>query len=317
MILDKNDKIFISGHKGMVGSAFLKHLQENGFKNLLVRSRAELDLRNSESVKNFFKLEKPDVVFLIAAKVGGIQANIKFPADFLYDNLMIQNNLIQCSHESKLKKLIFFGSSCIYPRECKQPMKEEYLLTGPLEPTNEGYALAKISGIRLVQSYAKQYGLDGLCIMPSNLYGQNDSFDPEHSHVMSALVKKFVDAKIAEQNRVTVWGTGSARREFFHVKDLIASVFFLLEHWTTTEIINVGAGVDISIKELAELIAKKTGFKGEIDWDTSRPDGMPRKCMDVSKLENLGFRSSIPLEKGIEEVIEDYKNYLANNKLQK
>ncbi|WP_109019587.1 GDP-L-fucose synthase family protein [Leptospira kobayashii] len=305
--MQKKDKIFISGHKGMVGSAFLDHFKKEGYSEIIIKDRNELDLRNSVAVGEFFEKERPDVVFIIAARVGGIKANMEKPADFIYDNLMIESNLIHNSHLFDAKKVIFFGSSCIYPRECPQPMKEEYLLTGPLEPTNEGYALAKISGLKMMEYYKKQYNLNGLSIMPSNLYGPGDSFHPEHSHVLSALVKKFTDATRDNLSEVVIWGTGSAKREFFHVSDLVRSVLFLLEHWKEDGFINVGAGEDISIKGLAELIANMTGYQGKIVWDHSKPDGMPRKCMDVGKLTKLGFKQSVTLEDGIRDVIRDYK----------
>ncbi|BDA79181.1 GDP-L-fucose synthase [Leptospira kobayashii] len=306
-MIQKKDKIFISGHKGMVGSAFLDHFKKEGYSEIIIKDRNELDLRNSVAVGEFFEKERPDVVFIIAARVGGIKANMEKPADFIYDNLMIESNLIHNSHLFDAKKVIFFGSSCIYPRECPQPMKEEYLLTGPLEPTNEGYALAKISGLKMMEYYKKQYNLNGLSIMPSNLYGPGDSFHPEHSHVLSALVKKFTDATRDNLSEVVIWGTGSAKREFFHVSDLVRSVLFLLEHWKEDGFINVGAGEDISIKGLAELIANMTGYQGKIVWDHSKPDGMPRKCMDVGKLTKLGFKQSVTLEDGIRDVIRDYK----------
>lgn len=291
----------------MVGSAFLDHFKKEGYSEIIIKDRNELDLRNSVAVGEFFEKERPDVVFIIAARVGGIKANMEKPADFIYDNLMIESNLIHNSHLFDAKKVIFFGSSCIYPRECPQPMKEEYLLTGPLEPTNEGYALAKISGLKMMEYYKKQYNLNGLSIMPSNLYGPGDSFHPEHSHVLSALVKKFTDATRDNLSEVVIWGTGSAKREFFHVSDLVRSVLFLLEHWKEDGFINVGAGEDISIKGLAELIANMTGYQGKIVWDHSKPDGMPRKCMDVGKLTKLGFKQSVTLEDGIRDVIRDYK----------
>ncbi len=245
--------------------------------------------------------------FLAAAKVGGIQANRQFPADFIYDNLMIQTNVIHQAHLSGVEKLLFLGSSCVYPRDCPQPMKEEYLLTGPLEPTNEAYALAKVAGLRMAQYYHEQHGMNCICPMPCNLYGPNDSFDPLHSHVLGALVRKFVDATDDGGGEVSLWGTGSARREFLHVDDLARAVLFLMEVWDSPEILNVGAGKDISIKELAALIAHKVGHSGNITWDSSKPDGMPRKCLDVSRIEALGFEPMIPLETGIENMIADYR----------
>lgn len=307
-----HDNIYIAGHKGMVGSAIVRALQKRGFTNLIIATRQELDLLDTAGVDGFFQVKRPDYVFLAAAKVGGIKANLTYPVEFLMENLIIQNNIISCCHKYQVKKLIFLGSSCIYPARCPQPMKEEYLLTGPLEPTNEGYALAKIAGLRLAHYYHKEYGLDCLCPMPCNLYGHNDNFDPDNSHVLSALVKKFVDAVDNNEKNVILWGTGDARREFLHVDDLAEALLFLVDHWHQPEIINVGSGSDISIKELAELMARKTGYTGSISWDTSMPDGMMRKCLDISLLQTLGYQSQIPLEVGIVQVIKEYK--ALNNK---
>lgn len=307
MLENKSARIFITGHLGMVGSAFLRRFQSMGYENLIYRSRKELDLRNSEDVRSFFEFEKPEVVLLIAAKVGGIAANMKSPADFLYDNLMIEANVIHNCVINKVSKLIFFGSSCIYPRDCPQPMKEEYLMTGPLEPTNEGYAVAKLAGLRLTQFSESQYGLKTLCVMPSNLYGPNDSFDPQNSHVLSALVKKFCDATRNSESTVTVWGSGVAKREFLHVEDLVDSVLYLDRVWDSPEMINVGPGVDISIKDLAKKIAELVGFQGEIMWDKSKPDGMPRKCMDVSRIKATGYKTKVSLEQGLQEMIRSYR----------
>lgn len=291
----------------MVGSALVRALTRAGFTNLVTAPRPGVDLRDCEAVRRLFAGTKPEVVILAAAKVGGIQANRTRPAEFMYDNLAIQTNVIHEAQAAGVRELVFLGSSCVYPRECPQPMKEEYLLTGPLEPTNEGYALAKIAGLRMAQYYQRQYGMRVLCPMPSNLYGTNDNFHPENSHVLSALVRKFVDAADRGESTVTVWGTGKARREFLHVDDLADAVMLLLEKWHSAEIINVGAGEDISIRELAELIARKAGFTGEIRWDSSMPDGMPRKLLDVSKIEALGFRPRISLEEGIEQTIHEYR----------
>ncbi len=306
MKLDRNTKIFIAGHKGMVGSAILRVLQNNGFTNLVTRNRKELDLLRQNDVEHFFHSEKPDVVILAAAKVGGIQANIKNPAIFLYDNLMIQNNVIEMSYRYGVKKLVFLGSSCIYPKNCPQPMKEEYLLTGLLEPTNEGYAIAKIAGIKMLEGYYKQFGFESISLMPCNLYGPNDSFDLNHSHVLSALIKRFSDAKDAGASEITLWGTGTARREFMHVDDVAVGVFFMMENYHENHFINIGTGEDISIKELAELIASLTGFEGAIHWDSSKPDGMMRKCMDVTKMKSIGFEPKISLRNGITQMIEIY-----------
>ena len=291
----------------MVGSAIVRLLKNRGFDKLILRSSQELDLRKSSLVKKFFADEKPDVVVLAAARVGGIQANIDHPAEFLYENLCIQNNVIHESCLHNVKQFCFLGSSCIYPRECPQPMKEEYLLTGRLEPTNEGYALAKIVGLKMVEFYRRQYDFHGISLMPCNLYGTNDSFDPLHSHVLSALVKKFVDAVDDGITSVTVWGTGEARREFMHVVDAVEAILFFMENYDSSEVINIGWGQDISIKELANLIARKAGFKGKLIWDTSRPDGMPRKCLDISRMKGLGYAPKIALEEGIEKTIGEYQ----------
>jgi len=291
----------------MVGSAIVRILLENSFENVLTATRNVADLRDPEAVRRYFEAERPDHVVLAAAKVGGIQANRKYPADFIYDNLMIQSNVIHQAHLSGVKKLIFLGSSCVYPRDCPQPMKEEYLLTGRLEPTNEAYALAKVAGLRMAQYYHEQYGMNCICPMPCNLYGANDSFDPLHSHVLSALVRRFVDAVDDASPEVELWGTGSARREFLNVDDLARAVLFLMEEWDRPEIINVGVGKDISIRDLADLIARKLGYTGVIAWDPSKPDGMPRKCLDVTKMASLGFEPEIPLEAGIDRMIADYR----------
>lgn len=314
MLSNQSAKIFVTGHQGMVGSAFERRLRALQYSNIITRTRNELDLRNSEAVANFFQTEKPEVVLLIAARVGGIAANMAAPADFLYDNLMIQANIIHNCVTSGVSKLIFFGSSCIYPRECPQPMKEEYLLGGPLEPTNEGYAVAKIAGIKLAQYSNSQHGLRVLCVMPSNLYGPNDSFDPKNSHVLSALVKKFCDAVHNEDRNVTVWGSGAAKREFLHVEDLVDAVFYLDQKWDTSAIINVGPGTDISIRDLVTKIASLVGYSGEICWDKSKPDGMPRKCMDVSKLNAVGYETRVSLEQGLQEMIANYRQILSMEK---
>jgi len=306
--MDRNKKIYIAGHNGMVGSATMRLFKNEGFTNLVYRTSKELDLTSQAAVHAFFEAEKPEVVILAAAKVGGIQANIDNPATFLIDNLQIQNNICEASLKNKVGQLVFLGSSCIYPKECPQPMKEEYLLTGKLEPTNEGYAIAKIAGIKLLQGYYKQYGFNSISLMPCNLYGPNDSFDLKHSHVLSALVKRFTDAADNNDAAISLWGTGIARREFLHVDDVAKAVLFMMEHYNSPDFINIGCGTDISIKELAEMIAKKTGFKGEMQWDSSKPDGMLRKCMDVSRMKALGFVPSISLEQGVDQMIEIYKN---------
>jgi len=296
----------------MVGSAIVRLLKKRDFHNIILRSSKELDLKDSLAVERFFKAEKPEVVILAAARVGGIQANVDHPAEFLYENLAIQNNVIHQAYINEVKKLCFLGSSCIYPKECPQPMKEEFLLSGPLEPTNEGYALAKIAGLKMIEFYRKQYRFIGISVLPCNLYGTNDSFDPMHSHVLSALVKKMVDAVDNKAQNITIWGTGNARREFMHVDDAAEAILFLVEHYDSPKPINIGRGEDISIKELAVLIAKKAGFEGKLTWDTSKPDGMLRKCMDVSRMKNLGYTPKVTLEEGIIKTIEEYKEYNKN-----
>lgn len=306
--MNENKKIYIAGHSGMVGSATLRLLQKNNFTTLVYKTSKELDLTNQAAVNAFFEKEKPEVVILAAAKVGGIQANMDNPATFLLDNLKIQNNICEAALKNNTEKLVFLGSSCIYPKECAQPMKEEYLLTGKLEPTNEGYAIAKIAGIKLLEGFYKQYGFNSISLMPCNLYGPNDSFDLKHSHVLSALVKRFTDATENNDAEITLWGTGIARREFMHVDDVAKAILFMMDNYHSHEFINIGCGTDVSIKELAETIAQKTGFKGIINWDSSKPDGMLRKCMDVSRMQALGFEPSISLDQGIEQMIQIYKN---------
>ncbi len=306
--MDKQSKIYIAGHSGMVGSAIMKLLQKEGYTNLLYAGSKDLDLTQQQQVADFFKKHKPDFVFFAAAKVGGIQANIENPALFLHDNLAIQNNVIHQSYLHQVKKIIFLGSSCIYPKDCPQPMKESYLLSGKLEPTNEGYALAKIAGLKLCEFYYRQYGLQSISLMPCNLYGANDSFDLKHSHVLSALVKRFVDAKESKQETLTLWGTGIAKREFMNVTDCARACLFMAENYTNSEeFINIGWGDDISIKELATMISNKVGYEGSVLWDSTKPDGMLRKCMDVSKMKKLGFIPSITLEEGVNEMIQIYK----------
>ncbi len=304
---EKSDYIYLAGHRGLVGSGIARLLKQEEYPNVITRTHAELDLVDQCAVQDFFRNERIDVVILSAARVGGIQANIDHPAEFLYENLMIQNNVLEAARQNGVKKLVLLGSSCIYPRECPQPMREEYLLTGPLEPTNEGYALAKVAGLKLCEFYKRQYGFESVCPMPCNIYGPGDSFDLQHSHVLSALVKRFTDATDEKKESVTLWGSGVARREFMHVDDLAKAVLFLLNHHNEPDIVNVGWGTDVSIKELAELIAGLTGFQGRLEWDTSKPDGMPRKCLDTSKLDAMGFRPEISLEQGVKEVIAEYK----------
>ncbi len=303
----KNKKIYVAGHKGMVGSATVRLMEQNGYSNLIYRTSKELDLTNQNAVNDFFEKEKPEVVILAAAKVGGIQANMDNPATFLLDNLKIQNNICEAALKNNCEKLVFLGSSCIYPKECPQPMVEEYLLSGKLEPTNEGYAIAKIAGIKLLEGFYKQYGFNSISLMPCNLYGPNDSFDLKHSHVLSALVKRFTDATDNNDADITLWGTGIARREFMHVDDVAKAILFMMDNYNNHKFINIGCGTDVSIKELAETIAQKTGFKGKINWDSTKPDGMLRKCMDVTQMQKLGFKPTISLEQGIDQMIDIYK----------
>ena len=297
--MDKNSKIYIAGHRGLVGSAIVRKLQSLGYNNLTTRTSRELDLRSQAAVAEFFEQEKPDYVFLAAAKVGGIMANSTYGAEFIYDNIMIQTNIIHNSYLSGVKKLLFLGSSCIYPKFAPQPMKEEYLLTGELEPTNEPYAIAKITGIKMCQAYNRQYGTNYISVMPTNLYGPNDNFDLETSHVLPAMIRKFHEAKVNNSPEVVLWGTGSPKREFLHVDDLADACLFLMNNYDGTEIVNIGTGEDLTIKELAEMIKDIVGFEGEITWDSSKPDGTPRKLLDVSKLRKAGWESVIALEQGL------------------
>ncbi|MCK9344988.1 MAG: GDP-L-fucose synthase [Candidatus Pacebacteria bacterium] len=308
--MEKNSKIFVAGHRGLVGSAIVRALEKAGFTNLVLKTHKELDLTNQQAVTNFFAEEKPEYVFLAAAKVGGIMANKTYPADFIHHNLVIQTNIIQSAYENKIKKLLFLGSSCIYPKLCPQPIKEEYLLTSALEPSNKAYAIAKIAGIIMCQSYNEQYGTNFISLMPTNLYGTNDNFDLENSHVMPAMIRKFHEAKASGSPTITLWGTGSAMREFLHVDDLAAASIFLVENYNDSEIVNVGTGEDVTIKELAEKIKEVVGYEGEIVWDSTKPDGTPRKLLDVSKLHNLGWKHTIPLDEGIISTYEWFKeNY--------
>ena len=309
--MNKQDKIYVAGHRGMVGSAIVRALQSQGFNNLLLRTSGELDLREQQAVRDFFQAEKPDYVFLAAAKVGGIKANATYPAEFLYDNLMIQNNVIHQSYQQQVKKLLFLGSSCIYPKMAPQPLKEEYLLSGPLEPTNDAYAVAKIAGIKMCESYRKQYGCNFISAMPTNLYGPNDNYDLQNSHVLPALIRKFHEAKEQGKATVEIWGTGTPRREFLHVDDLAEAALFLMENYDDLLFVNVGSGSDLEIKRLALMIKDIVGFSGELEFDISKPDGTPRKLMDSSLLNSLGYRPRITLEDGIRRVYADYVNNLA------
>ncbi len=306
--MNKSDKIYIAGHRGMVGSAIRRKLESLGYDNLIFKTSSELDLRDQNSVKEFFEEEKPYYVFVASAKVGGIHANNTYRADFLYDNLMIQNNIIHQSHKHGVKKLLFLGSSCIYPKLAPQPIKEEHLLTGLLEPTNEPYAIAKISGIKMCEAYRDQYGCNFISAMPTNLYGPNDNYDLKNSHVLPALLRKFIEAKRDKQEEVVMWGTGSPLREFMHVDDLADALIYLMEHYDEREFVNVGSGEEISIKELAETIKKVVGYEGKITNDLSKPDGTPRKLMDSTRLKNHGWTAKINLEDGIRMVYDDIKD---------
>lgn len=312
--LEKNSRIFVAGHRGLVGAAIHRRLEMEGYSSLITRTHRELDLTRQSEVEEFFEKEKPEYVFLAAAKVGGILANSTYPADFIYQNLMIEANVIQAAYKHGVEKLLFLGSSCIYPRECPQPMKEEYLLSGKLEPTNEPYAIAKIAGIKICQAYNRQYGTRFISVMPTNLYGAGDNFDLETSHVLPALIRKFHEAKISDELRVTsdekrsvtVWGTGAPRREFLHVDDLADACIFLMKNYEESEIVNIGVGKDISIRELAELIKEIVGYEGDIWFDPSKPDGTPQKLLDVNKIYALGWKSRIPLREGIRMTYEWY-----------
>jgi len=300
------DKIYIAGHRGMVGSAIWRRLQKEGYTNLIGRTSAELDLKNQSATQTFFEKEKPDYVFLAAAKVGGILANNIYRGEFLYDNLMIQSNTIDAAWRTGVKKLMFLGSSCIYPKLAPQPLKEDYLLTGLLEPTNESYAIAKIAGIKLCDAYRSQYGCNFISVMPTNLYGPNDNYDLNNSHVLPALIRKFHEAKVRHQPTVTLWGSGKPRREFLHADDLADACLFLMQRYDEAGLVNIGVGEDLEIKELALLIRKIVGYEGEIVHDLSKPDGTPRKLMDVTKLHNLGWKAAIILEEGLRSVYADF-----------
>jgi len=315
--MDKSDKIYIAGHRGLVGSAIVRQLESRGFTNLLMRTHKELDLTNQVQVQTFFKQEKPDYVILAAAKVGGIHANNTYPADFIYQNMMIEANVINSAYENKVKRLLFLGSTCIYPKAVEQPMREDALLTNVLEPTNEPYALAKITGIKLCESYNRQYGTDFRSVMPTNLYGINDNFHPENSHVVPALMRRFHKAKVNNDAEVVIWGTGSAMREFLYVDDMAEAALFVLELDEQTyqantrpmlSHINVGTGKDVTIREMAETMKKVVGFKGSLTFDKTKPDGSPRKLIDVSRLSTMGWKYSIDLEEGLKETYKWYFN---------
>lgn len=302
----KDSKIYVAGHKGMVGSAILRNLTSNGYSNIIVRTSSELDLTRQSEVEAFFESERPEYVFLAAAKVGGIHANNTYPAEFIYKNLMIESNIIHSAYKNNVTKLLFLGSSCIYPKEAKQPIREEYLLSDYLEPTNEAYAIAKIAGVELCKFYRKQYGCDFISAMPTNLYGINDNFDLENSHVMPALIRKFHEAKIRGDSEVVMWGTGKPRREFLFADDLADACVFLMNHYSDDIHINIGTGEDKEIRELAEMIKNIVGFKGSIVNDTTKPDGTPRKLLDVSRLRQLGWSYKVPLDEGIKRAYEYY-----------
>jgi GDP-L-fucose synthase len=307
--LSKSDNIFVGGHGGMVGSALVRRLEAEGFKNVLKRDRSQLDLTDESAVTGFFACENPHVVIVAAAKVGGIKANNEYPVEFLLENLRIQNSVIRSAFEAGVRKLLFLGSSCIYPKLAPQPIPETSLLGGPLEPTNEAYAIAKIAGVKLCQAYAREYGATFISVMPTNLYGPNDNFDLETSHVLPALLRKAHEAKIRNDNKLIVWGSGKPRREFLHVDDLASACLLLLEKYDSPEIINVGSGEDVTIRELAELICDVVGFDGELVWDTTKPDGTPRKLLDTTKIRALGWQATIPLRQGIAQT---YEWFLAN-----
>jgi GDP-L-fucose synthase len=306
--MEKSAKIYIAGHRGMVGSAIERKLRSEFYHNIIARTSSELDLRNQQAVNTFFELEKPDYVILAAAKVGGIHANNTYRADFIYDNLMMEANIIHASYLNNVKKLFFLGSSCIYPKMAPQPIKEEYLNTGYLEPTNQPYAIAKIAGIEMCDSYRAQYGCNFISAMPTNLYGTNDNYHPENSHVLPALIRRIILAKKNNDSVVTIWGTGTPRREFMHVDDLANACYFLLQNYNEAGLVNIGWGEDVSIKELAEMIAVEVGYKGILEFDTAKPDGTPRKLLDTSKINHIGWKPSIKLEDGIRRTIEEVKD---------
>ncbi len=307
--MEKNAKIYVAGHRGLVGAAIVKQLQKGGYENLLLRTRVELDLTSQAEVREFFRCENPEYVFLAAAKVGGIHANDTYPADFIVDNLAIELNVISAAHAVGVKRLLFLGSSCIYPKHCPQPMKEAHLLTGLLEPTNEPYAVAKIAGIKMCEAYNRQYGTEFVSVMPTNLYGPNDNFDLQNSHVLPALIRKFHEAKVRGEGQVVVWGTGSPRREFLYVDDMAEACVFVMNRDGYTDMVNIGVGEDIRIGGLARLVGEVVGFEGELVFDTDKPDGTPRKLLDVGRLNDLGWSAKTGLRQGIEET---YRWYLEN-----
>ena len=304
--MNKDSKIFVAGHNGMVGSAIVRKLKELGYTKIVTKSRKELDLTNQFQVNQFFHFERPEYVFLAAAKVGGIKANDDFRADFIYENIMIQSNIIKASHDNGVKKLLFLGSTCIYPKHCTQPIKEEYLLTGLLEPTNDAYAIAKISGVKMCQSFNKQYGDNFISVMPTNLYGPNDNYDLNNSHVLPAMIRKFHEAKVEEKDIVEIWGTGTPMREFLYVDDLSDACVYLMNNYNSSEIVNIGTGEDLTIKDLAHLVKEVVGFNGDIYFNTDKPDGTPKKLSDVSKLKEIGWSYKTSLKEGIQKTYTDY-----------
>jgi GDP-L-fucose synthase len=313
--MNEDAKIYVAGHRGLVGAAIARRLQNSGYANLVTATSRELDLREQAAVRQFFSREKPEYVVLAAAKVGGILANDSYPAEFIYDNLMMEANVIDAAYRAGVKKLLFLGSTCIYPRMAPQPLKEEYLLSGPLEPTNEWYAVAKIAGIKLCQAYQRQYGCKFISAMPTNLYGPGDNFDLEKSHVLPAMIRKFHEAKVSGAPTVTVWGTGKPLREFLHVDDCAAACVFLLENYAGNDIVNIGTGSDVSIAGLAELVRKVVGFNGEIIFDRGKPDGTPRKLVDVGRIHALGWRASTTLESGVSETYQWFLDNIAERKV--
>jgi GDP-L-fucose synthase len=313
--ITKTSRIYVAGHRGLVGSALVRALRNGGHENLILRSHHELDLTDQHAVRQFFEAERPDAVIMAAARVGGIHANNSRPATFIRDNLLIQDNVIDSAHRSGVAKFVFLGSSCIYPKLAPQPIKEEYLLTGPLEPTNEWYAIAKIAGVKMCQAYRREYGFNAISLMPTNLYGPGDNFDLQNSHVLPALIRRFHEAKVRGDDRVTVWGTGAPRREFLHVDDLADAVLYLLQSYDAEPIVNIGWGEDITIRQLAELILSAIGYSGRLEFDSSKPDGTPRKLLDVARLSNLGWKPRISLEAGIAQTYAWFKEHSADARL--